>query len=423
MMRKFLPSLSAPVAATPVAELSAALAAVPNSVLPALTAAQNHFGLALLRQVAGQTPRTNVLLSPFSVATALELVLEGAAGPTRTALSHALGLGELPAAELAAAAEVQLRALTSTATSTAEHEPVFTLANALWADKGFALAPAYVARLRQHYQAQATSLDFGAASAALTINDWVSQHTRGKITEIIDGPLSPPLVLVLANACYFKGRWKSEFMPQATRPGRFTLVDGTPRQVPLMHQSSSQLGYQRGTSWQAVRLPYEGWHRCFSMQLFVPDEPAGLPDFLAALTGDSWARWQAAFAAHQSSPPEVNLTMPRFRLEWADELVPTLRVLGLSPALDAGADFTPMGFLPADGGFIDSVLHKTYLAVDEEGTEAAAATLVAMAAGGFPSAPPQVVTVRADHPFFCAIVDDATGAILFAGVVYEPAGT
>jgi serine protease inhibitor len=197
------------------------------------------------------------------------------------------------------------------------------------------------------------------------------------------------------------------------------LTDGTQQIVPLMRQRSEQISYQKGVGWQAVRLHYFGYPRSASMQLFIPDTPTGLPAFLESLTTENWGQWQANFA-QQHGAVEVDLTLPRFRLEWEQDLTSVLHGLGLGPALDPGADFTPMGFSNEVPGFIGQVVHKTYLSVDEKGTEAAGVTAVYMAMGGFDPTPPRRVTVRADRPFFCAIVDNETGTILFSGAVYQP---
>jgi serine protease inhibitor len=383
---------------------------------PALVQAQHTFGFALLRQVAQATPQANVFLSPFSVATALLLALEGSAGATHEAIANTLRVGEIPPDELLAAVARQVAVLTQQV----PNQPVFRVANSLWANKFFTLAPTFAARLRQQYQAEAATLDFAAPSAADTINAWVSRHTQGRITRIVDaGTLTPDTALLLLNAVYFKGSWDTEFNAANTQPGPFMLADGTQQVVPLMRQRSEQLGYQKGAGWQAVRLPYSGHPRSASMQLFIPDKPTGLPDFLDSLTAESWGRWQAYFGQHRG-PLEVDLTLPRFRLEWKQNLTTVLRTLGLGPALDPGADFTPMGF-PSDlPGFIGEIIHKTYLSVDEKGTEAAGVTVIHMVMGGFDPTPPQRVVVRADRPFFCAIVDDETGTILFSGAVYQP---
>lgn len=183
-----------------------------------------------------------------------------------------------------------------------------------------------------------------------------------------------------------------------------------------MRRCSGQFGYQRGMGWQAVRLRYQGYPRSASMQLFIPDQPTGLPAFLQSLAADSWANWQTAF----TQQVEVDLTLPRFRLEWDGNLTSALCTLGLGPALSPSTDFAPMGFPPDMPGFIGQIVHKTYLNVDEKGTEAAGVTVLMMVGGGPPSAPPRRVVVRVDRPFFCAIVDDETGTILFSGAVYKP---
>ena len=383
---------------------------------PALVQAQHTFGLALLRQVARATPQANVFLSTFSVATALMLALEGSAGATREAITNTLQVAEIPPDKLLAAVARQVAVLTKEV----PEQPVFRIANALWANKGFEVTSAFVARLQQQYQAEAATLDFASPAAADAINAWVSQHTQGRITHIVEAAtLARQTALLLINAVYFKGSWKTVFQEAATRPGPFMLADGTQQTIPLMQRCGKDIGYQRGAGWQAVRLRYEGHPRSASMQLFIPDEPTGLSDFLASLTTENWGRWQAAFS-QQREFVEVDLTLPRFRLEWEGDLTSVLLALGLGPALSSTADFTPMGFPEDAPGFIDQIVHKTYLSVDEKGTEAAGVTAMWMVGAGPPSAPPRRVVVRADRPFFCAIVDDETGTILFSGAVYQP---
>ena len=385
-------------------------------LLPAaLLNAQQAFGFALLRQVVQATPQANVFLSPFSVATALMLVLEGSAGAAHAAINSTLQVGDIPPERLAAAVQRQLAVLTQEAPD----QPVFHVANGLWANQSFALSSAFATRLQQQYQAEVATLDFTSPHAADTISAWVSQHTQGKITDIVAASSLAQAPLLLANAVYFKGIWASEFSESNTRPGSFTLANGTTQTVPLMQQRSQRIGYQRGTGWQAVQLRYEGYPRSASMQLFIPDQPTGLPDFLNSLTIENWASWQATFAQTRE-PIEVDLTLPRFRLEYEEDLTDALQVLGMGLALAPGADFTPMGFPPGAPSFIGQIAHKTYLSVDEKGTEAAGVTAMWMAGSAMPATPPRRVAVRADRPFFCAIVDDETGTILFSGAVYKP---
>lgn len=380
---------------------------------PALVRGQQAFGFALLQQVAQAAPQTNVFLSPFSVATALLLALEGSAGATQEAIRTTLRVSEILPAKLLTAVARQLAVLTQQDSE----QPALRVANGLWADQDFVFDPAFTARLQQQYQAQVATLDFTAPGAADSINAWVSQHTQGKITHLVDAANLMQQALVLVNAVYFKGSWTTAFKKAATRPGPFMLANGASQTAPLMQQRSNSIGYQRGDNWQAVQLSYAGSPRSASMQLFIPDQPTGLPDFLNSLTTENWAQWQAAF----STSREVDLTLPRFRLDWDDNLTTALEALGLGPALSPGADFTPMGFSPAMPGFISQITHKTYLSVDEKGTEAAAVTAIMwMGGSASPPPPPQRVVVRVDRPFFCAIVDDETGTILFNGAVYNP---
>jgi serpin B len=231
--------------------------------------------------------------------------------------------------------------------------------------------------------------------------------------------LAQQTALLLINAVYFKGNWETAFKEANTQPGPFMLTNGTQQLVPLMRQRSEHIGYQKGTGWQAVQLHYSGYPRSASMQVFIPDAPTDLPAFIEGLTTENWGQWQANFA-QQHGAVEVDLMLPRFRLEWEQDLTSALHGLGLGPALDPGADFTPMGFSNEMPGFISQITHKTYLSVDEQGTEAAAVTAMMWMAGGGPATPPRRVVVRADRPFFCAIVDNETGTILFSGAVYQP---
>lgn len=380
---------------------------------------QNRFGLALVRQVAQAAGSANVFLSPLGVLAALTLAMGGAAGATRAAFATTL-FGEGPAAD--DAEEALARQLWELGQAT-EGQAVLRIASSLWADHRFSMAPAFVERARALYRAEAATLDFAAPAAAPTINAWAHRQTQGRVSEIVSakalaGP--PPAAVVLLNAVYFQARWEFPFDPAATGPGLFRQADGATQQVPLMRRVSRHFGYLAGNGWQAVALPYEGRPRGTSMLVFVPDEADGLPAFLATLDAPRWATWHAALRA-RPEPLEVDLTLPRFRLEWGADLVPVLEQLGLAAAFRPGADFAPLGFRAEEGGgFIGAVLHKTFLAVDELGTEAAAVTAVMCLVGaGPPAAAPRRVVVRADSPFFCAIVDDQSGAVLFAGTVCD----
>lgn len=382
----------------------------------ALVTAQNTFGLMLVQKSAAASGPKNVFLSPLSVFAVLALALGGAAGATRAAFAETLFGAALATEEAEQALAAQLRQLSEGK----DGQAALRIASSLWADQRFTLAPEFVERAHVLYQAEAATLDFTTPDAAATINAWARRQTEGRIAEIVsDGMLAgpPPAAVVLLNAVYFQARWRWEFNPANTKPGVFTQADGTTQPALFMRQASAQLGYLAGDGWQAVALPYEGYPRRTSMLVFLPNEPQGLPAFLATLDATRWAAWHRALRA-RTEPVEVVLALPRFRLEWSSDLAGTLGSMGLAPALGPDADFSPLGFRAEDGGFIGAVLHKTFLAVDEQGTEAAAVTaLIMIGGGGRPLDPLRRVAVRVDSPFFCAIVDDETGALLFAGTV------
>jgi serpin B len=385
------------------------------------TDAQVQFGLTLVQRVASTATGTNVVVSPFGVLAAFALALSGADGSTRAALATAL-FGSPTAVQQAETAFAGYLHQLLHPKRYANEGSILALATSLWTNEGFALTPAFIERAQALYEAQASTLDFTDSSAATRINDWVKAHTQGKIADIVSAAdlQGPPLPkIVLLSAVYFQAKWNNEFAPRATRSDWFRQANGTRQEAKFMHKVSHSIGYQVGNGWRAVTLSYSSYPRRYAMRIFVPDELSGLPAFLNTLEATTWAQWHQNF--HQGQV-EVDLSLPRFRIEWSADLVPTLRQMGLADALGPGANFSAMGFRDEEGGgFIGSVVHKTYLAVDEEGTEAAAVTAMIGIGGGRPVKPepmPRVV-VKVDSPFFYAIVDQQDATILFAGIVNE----
>ena len=431
----FAALLAAPVAA--VAQ-QATFRPIADTVAPAaFVQAQNAFGLDLLRQ-ATQGQARNVFLSPLSLTTALLMAHDGAAGPTRTALARTLRMQALPDSILTAGARANRRKITppglSIPSDTVSENmkqyladtraslagaPQLLMANAVWADPqatDFQLRAAYANRLRRVYHASARQVAF-PRPAADSINAWANRQTFGRIPQLVDAKsLSGPLVLT--NAVYFKGRWETEFPTRQTKQATFKLPHGKQR-VPLMHLRQRDLAYAQGPGWRAVRLPYA--QSSLSMTILVPDKPNGLPTLLAALTPENWLAWQQLFRG-QGNHLEVDLKLPRFRTEGGGDVTDLLKPLGLTLATSPQADFSPSGFSGVDKGHIGAVIHKTYLDVNEQATEAAAATaiMVIFGFGGGKPAPYRRVSIHADHPFLCAITDERTGAILFCGAIFDP---
>lgn len=363
--------------------------------------ADTDFGFRLLHQLAAGQPTGNVFFSPFSVSEALLLMLNGAAGQTRQDMAHTLGLGAITQGQVNAANALLLPSLANP-----DPKVEVSVANALWANQGVAFSPAFQERSRRFYNAQATTLDFGSPAAAQTINDWTSQNTHGKITRLVSQEDIADASVVLTNAVYFHGRWQTPFDKADTERKPFFLAASRTRSVPLMSQDGSY-SYLETRQFQAVSLPYGAGR--MSLYVFLPKKGTSLNTFVRMVNGSTADKWIGAM-----KPTEMTVLLPRFRANYEVTLNAPLSVMGMASAFGPGADFSPMGL---KGAFISAVIHKAVLEVDEEGTVAAAVTGGEMVAA-MPMTP--VVVMRVDHPFFLAIRDNATGTILFEGVIRDP---
>jgi serpin B len=288
----------------------------------------------------------------------------------------------------------------------ADPQVQLTIANSLWAKQNYSFKSDFLQRNRQFYEAEIAALDFSRPDATKTINRWVAENTNGKIEQIIEG-IQPNQILFLINAIYFKGNWTQAFEPSQTTEQPFYLADGTSKPHPLMSQSGEYQYYETDT-FEAISLPY-GEGR-FSFYVFLPREASNLNAFQQQLTTENWQKWMQQFQSRQGT-----IVLPRFQLEYAIQLNDALKALGMGVAFESRANFSEM----VDGGaYIDAVQHKTFVEVNETGTEAAAATSVAIAESArIGDEPFQMVVNR---PFWCAIRDNQTGAILFMGSIAEP---
>jgi len=350
----------------------------------------------------------NRFYSPHSISIALAMTWAGARGETETQMADTLHF-TLPQAREHAA----LNALDLELASRGEHAQgadggVFRLhiVNAIWGQTGYAFAPPFLDTLAADYGAGLRLLDFVGAPdpSRITINDWVAYQTEDRIRDLLpQGSINPDTRLVLTNAIYFNAAWATPFPPSETADGRFTLVDGSDKTVPMMHGRPTG-GHATGDGLVAVELPYDDER--LSMVLIVPD--AGR---FAEVEADLAGRTTAALAALQAA--DLDLSMPRFGFEFELGLRATLAAMGMPVAFSDNADFSGI----SDGQLtIHDVLHKAWLTVNEAGTEAAAATAVIVG----PTSAPEHFTVDVDRPFFFAIRDRPTGALLFLGRVVDP---
>ena len=361
--------------------------------------AGNQFGFSLFRQVRATAPDSNLFLSPFSASQALGMTLNGAAGTTLDSMRAALALGNTPLAELDASYQSLLRLLAGLDGTTE-----FRIANSIWSDAGFPFLPAFLDAARTSFDAEVRSLDLQAPASLDAINDWVHDKTNGKIPRILDQVRSDE-VMFLINAIYFKGKWRLPFDPKRTRAAPFHAADGTTQSVPTMALEPSLLRYAADADHQAIELLYG--NGAFAMTILLPGQGKSLAELAAQLDVAHWEAWTAALRE-----VKLGLTLPRFRLEYKRELKDDLSALGMRIAFDdARADFSAMADPAAGRLFLSRVTQKTFVDVNEEGTEAAAATSVGI---GVTSAP---LTLEVNRPFLFVLRERLSGTIFFLGQV------
>jgi serpin B len=298
-------------------------------------------------------------------------------------------------------------AFSALASKTKPKECELTIANRLWGQTGYHFLDTFLTLTESAYRARLYQLDFAKQTEAArrTINDWVEDKTKQKIKELLKpGVLDRLTTLVLTNAIYFKGQWESRFKKEHTRDAPFTLLDGTKVNVPLMGQSA-EFPHGRLQDLQVLELPYAG--KELSMVIVLPDKADGLPAIEQSLTPSRLAAWLAC-----CEPSTLHVTLPRFTITTPLSLADTLAKMGMPAAFSGKADFS--GMTGKRDLFISDVIHKAFVEVNEEGTEAAAATAVVMKR----AAPPNFT---ADHPFLFLIRDRRSGSILFMGRVLNPA--
>jgi serpin B len=378
-----------------------------------LVSGNNEFALALYHQISSGD--ANLFYSPYSISIALAMTYAGARGQTADQMAQAMHF-TLPEARLHPAFNrlaLELDGRSKVEGLDPNQAFQLSVANSLWGQSGFHFEQVFLDTLARNYDAGMRLVDYrkDAEAARQTINDWVNQSTQGKIKDIIPkGALDELTRLVLANAVYFKATWQHPFEPNATQPGSFHLRDGTSIEVPMMREEADRRSLQ-GDGYRAVELSYVGGQ--LSMLVLLPDE-GRLGDIESRLNA---GLVDATVAALQSG--EVILTMPKFKFEWSTGLVDGLKALSMEDAFDRDqADFAGM-----DGArdlYICDVLHKAFISVDEQGTEAAAATVVIVSATSMPT---NVTEIEIDRPFFFLIRDNPTGTILFVGRVMNPAAS
>lgn len=369
-----------------------------------VSTANTRFGFDLFREIWKTDQNQNVFISPFSVSTALTMTLNGASGETEQAMTDTLQLQDIGNDGINNSFSQLLQQL-----QTSDPKVVLTIANSLWANQDYQFRQDFLRRNENYFDAEVSTLDFLDPITLNTINQWVNTNTNGKIPSILE-EIESNAVLFLINAIYFKGSWQTEFDPGNTQDGDFYLTDGSTRQVPMMNRQGMYPIYY-GDNVAAINLPY-GEGR-MGMYIFLPTQKSNLNDFVGALNAADWENWMTQFREQ-----DISIRIPKFRIEYGTkELNDALTSLGMGVAFDEDrADFSRMATLekPTANLYIDKVAHKTFIEVNEEGSEAAAATSVTI---GVKSLPRMFIV---NKPFFFAIRDNETQTVLFMGVVVDP---
>ncbi len=371
-----------------------------------LVQAGNAFAFDLLGRLHDAAPDSNLFAAPLSASMALGMTLNGAAGTTFDQMRSTLGFGNLTLDQINVGYRDLMELLL-------ELDPTVELAigNSIWYREGFSVRTDFLDRTRTYFDAEARSLDFADPGTAGIINGWVKDQTRGKIAEIVENPVDWATVMFLINAVYFKGSWTHRFPKSETANAPFTAWDGSQGTLPLM-QLEDTLLYAENELYQAVDLPYGG--KAFSMTVLLPREGRTPREVVASLDPASWAQMVGSL-----QPREGTVYLPRFKLEWESVLNGTLQAMGMVDAFSPGsADFTGLSEQARELGlFISKVKQKTYVDVNEEGTEAAGVTSVEIRLTSMPDR----FTFRADRPFVFVIRERFSQTILFAGVLVDPA--
>jgi serpin B len=344
----------------------------------------------------------NIMISPFSITSALSMTLNGAAGETFAAMVKSLGLQEKTLEQINS---TYLKLMTEMIS--VDKRVDVEIANSVWVEKRLAVKQPFITDLQTWYKAEARSIDVTDPAAVKTVNDWIAAKTHNKITNMLDN-LDANLAMLLINAIYFNGKWRYAFDKADTKDELFYITPSGPKSVPMMHQTES-LKAVRNNNLTLVELPYGQGN--YTMVVVMPDENISTDDVAKALTPSLWQEWIGLLA---DNTHKVDLSMPRFTYHYKRLLNQDLADLGMGIAFTQQADFSNIS---DQGLMITKVLHQTFIDTKEEGTEAAAVTVVEF---GTTSANPQVVKVTLDHPFLYFIRESSTGTILFMGRVGDP---
>lgn len=374
---------------------------------PELTAAEkimiessNQFAFSLFREIVAQEADTNIFISPLSISYALGMCYNGANGLTEDSMRQTLCYGDITDQEINAS----YKTLTQTL-SVIDPKVIIEIANSIWYRTGFEVEDDFIDVNQEYFDSEVSEANFADPAVCDQINTWIEDKTHDKIQDMLDCPIDPSVVMYVINAIYFKGTWTYEFDKGKTSEMDFYLADGSITRCDMMSQKN-KFSHILTDDFEAVDLPYG--NAGYSMAVFLPAEGKTTGDFISDLSEENWKNWLDEFKSDS-----IILRLPKFKIKCGIELKNVLTALGMGIAFGGMADFT--GITRHGGIFISRVLHNTFVQVDEEGTEAAAATVVEFRE--FASEPKSMIV---DRPFVFVIHDNYTGTILFMGRITNP---
>ena len=378
-----------------------------------VAAGNNEFAFDLYARL--RSTEGNLFYSPYSISTALALAYCGARGETETEMATVL---HMPTATKDTIGQMRFHSAFGKIIKDLNIRGEkggyqLNVANALWGQKDYGFIEEYLELIENNYGGNLYEVDFimAAETARKTINRWVEQKTNNKINNLIPkGVLDSMTRMVLTNAIYFKGNWESQFKKDKTKDAPFTLADGKKVDAAMMNQTA-EFGYMETENFQGIELPYVDDE--LSMIIMLPKEIDGLDEFEKTLTVENLSKWQSKLYTR-----EVNVSVPKFKMTSQFGLASVLKSMGMRDAFSSNANFS--GINGRRDLFISAVIHKAYVDVNEEGTEAAAATAVTMKLTSV--MPSRTPVFRADHPFLFLIRDNHSSSILFIGRVMNPNG-
>jgi len=365
----------------------------------------NRFAFDLFKPaLAAANGTENIMISPFSITSALSMTLNGATGETFNAMRKTLGLEQKTLEQIN---NTYLKLMTEMVP--VDKRVVVEIANSVWVEKRLIVKQPFITELQKSYKAEARDIDVTNPDAVNIVNGWIAEKTHDKITDMLD-KLDPDLAMLLINAVYFNGKWRYRFDKAETREEPFYSTPSVSKTVPMMHQTEN-LKAVKSNNLTIAEIPYGQGN--YTMVVVLPDENVTTSDVANALTPSMWQEWMGLLAENTH---KVDLSIPRFKYMYKRLLNDDLIGLGMGIAF---SDFANFDNISDQGLKISRVLHQTFIDTNEEGTEAAAATVVEIVLTSA-SPTPLVVKIILDHPFLYFIRETSTGAVLFMGRVSDP---